>query len=207
MFVLVTILKFLIYCGLYCHLKKLIFVTSFILTFFTKKKQQQQTKSFRPQWHSIHHRRSGCSISMVFFSFLSPLSVVSPMMTKSKWQLFLLSPSSTLYPFSLFMLYQNNNALPRRLISIEYKVVACLVAKSSPTLCDPLDCSPPGSSVHGISQARILEWVAISFSRGSSWPREWTHISCIGRRIPYCRVAPKLMTEVHCFNDSWNSRS
>ena len=42
---------------------------------------------------------------------------------------------------------------------------------SSPTLYDLMDCSPPGSSVHGISQARILEWVAISFSRGSSQPR------------------------------------
>ena len=48
----------------------------------------------------------------------------------------------------------------------------CLVAHSCPTLCDPMDCSPPGSSVHGISQARILEWVAISFSRGSSRPRD-----------------------------------
>ena len=46
-------------------------------------------------------------------------------------------------------------------------------------LCDPMDCSPPGSSVHGISQAGILEWVAISFSRGSSWPRDWTCVSCI----------------------------
>ena len=46
-------------------------------------------------------------------------------------------------------------------------------------LCDPMDCSPPGPSVHGISQARILEWVPISFSRGSSWPRDQTHISCI----------------------------
>ena len=42
------------------------------------------------------------------------------------------------------------------------------VAQSCPTLCDPMDCSPPCSSVHGILQARILEWVAISFSRGSS---------------------------------------
>ena len=44
------------------------------------------------------------------------------------------------------------------------------VAQSCPTLCNPVDCSPPGSSVHGILQARILEWVAISFSRGSSDP-------------------------------------
>ena len=45
------------------------------------------------------------------------------------------------------------------------------------TLCDTMDCSPPGNSVHGILQARILEWVAMPFFRGSSWPRDWTHIS------------------------------
>ena len=58
-------------------------------------------------------------------------------------------------------------------------------AQSCPTLCDPLDCSPPGSSVHAISQARILEWVAISFSRGSSWPRDRTYVFCTGRWILY----------------------
>ena len=47
----------------------------------------------------------------------------------------------------------------------------CLVAQSRPTLCDPMEWSPPGSSVHGILQARILEWVAIPSSRGSSQPR------------------------------------
>ena len=47
-----------------------------------------------------------------------------------------------------------------------------IVAQSCLTLCNPMDCSPPGSSVHGILQARILEWAAISFSRGSSWPRD-----------------------------------
>ena len=47
---------------------------------------------------------------------------------------------------------------------------ACLVAQSRPTLCDPVDCSPPGSSVHGILQARILEWVAMPSSKGSSRP-------------------------------------
>ena len=51
------------------------------------------------------------------------------------------------------------------------------VAQSCPTLCDPMDCSPPGSSVHGIFQVRILEWVAISFSRGSFQPRDWTRVS------------------------------
>ena len=56
------------------------------------------------------------------------------------------------------------------------------VSQSCPTLCDPVDCSPPGSSVHGILQARILEWVAISFSRGSFRPKDGTQVSCIAGR-------------------------
>ena len=58
-----------------------------------------------------------------------------------------------------------------------------LVAKSCLTLCNLMDCRLSGSSVRGISQTRILEWLAISFSRGSSWPRDQTCISYIGRRI------------------------
>ena len=54
-----------------------------------------------------------------------------------------------------------------------------LVTQSCLTLCDPIDCSPPGLSVHGILQARILEWVAISSSRASSWPRDQIRISCV----------------------------
>ena len=61
----------------------------------------------------------------------------------------------------------------------------CLVPELCLPLCHSTDCSLPGSSVHGISQARILEWVAISFSKGSFWPRDQTHVSCIGRRILY----------------------
>ena len=63
-------------------------------------------------------------------------------------------------------------------------VVFVLVFKLCLTLCDPMDHSLPDSSVHGISQERMLEWVAIPFSRGSSWPRDRTHVSCIGRRVP-----------------------
>ena len=58
-----------------------------------------------------------------------------------------------------------------------------LIAQSCLTLWDPIDCSLPGSSVHGILQARKLEWVAISFSRGSSWPRDRTGISCSADRF------------------------
>ena len=67
-------------------------------------------------------------------------------------------------------------------------VAASAAAKSLQscrTLCDPMDSSPPGSSVHGISPARILEWVATSISRGSSRPRERIHNSCVGRQTFY----------------------
>ena len=52
-------------------------------------------------------------------------------------------------------------------------------------LCDPMGCSPPSSSLHGVFQASIPEWVTISFSRGSSWHRDRTRVSCIGRWVLY----------------------
>ena len=60
--------------------------------------------------------------------------------------------------------------------------------QSCPTLCNSIDCNPPGFSVHGILQARILEWVAMSSSRRSSWPRDWicnSCVSCISRQLLY----------------------
>ena len=60
-----------------------------------------------------------------------------------------------------------------------------VVSRSVVTLCDPLDCSLPGASVHGILQARILKWVAVLSSRGSFQPRDGTCVSCIGRQILY----------------------
>ena len=74
-----------------------------------------------------------------------------------------------------------------------------LVTKSYPTLCISMGCSPPGSSVHRISLARILEWVAISFSRGSSRPRDQTCVSCIGRWILYCRITREVPHIFCCF--------
>ena len=71
------------------------------------------------------------------------------------------------------------------------KLCVCMCFKSlqsCPTLCNPMDGSSPGSSVCGILQARILEWVVMPSFRGSSWPREQTHVSyvsCIGRRVLY----------------------
>ena len=67
------------------------------------------------------------------------------------------------------------------------------VSKSCLTPCGPIGCSPPGSSVHGISQAGILEWVTISFSRGSSQPWDQTHVSWNGRWI----LLPHTHTHTH----------
>ena len=85
------------------------------------------------------------------------------------------------------------------------------VPQSCLTLCDPMDCSPPGSSVHGILQARILEWVAISFSRGSSQARDRTQVSRIaGRRFNLWatreaqkKVKVKSLSRVQLFVTPW----
>ena len=61
--------------------------------------------------------------------------------------------------------------------------IVLLIAQSCPTLYNPTDWRPPGSSVHGILQARAMEWILIPFSRGSSWPRDQTWVSCIAGRF------------------------
>ena len=73
--------------------------------------------------------------------------------------------------------------------------VKVLVTQSCRTLCDPMDYSPPGSSVHGIFQARILESVAIPFSRGSSWHRDRTRVSYIAGRFFTVRATAKWKNE------------
>ena len=79
------------------------------------------------------------------------------------------------------VLKSRDNTLPTK-VHIVKAIVYPVKVKSCLTLWDPMDCSLPGSSVHEILQARILEWVAISFSRGSSQPRDQTRVSCIGGR-------------------------
>ena len=103
---------------------------------------------------------------------------------KSGWKPNLLSVFSLclrLYAHACFCLMFEN---------LYYLCLSCFIVidwvseitQSCPTLCDPVDCSPSGSSIHGILQARILEWVAISFSRGSSQPRDRTRVSRIAGR-------------------------
>ena len=69
------------------------------------------------------------------------------------------------------------------ILNYTYYIVVVLVAQSCLTLCNPMDHSLPGPSVHGILQARMLEWVAISFSRRSSWPRDRTWVSYIAGKF------------------------
>jgi len=73
---------------------------------------------------------------------------------------------------------------PLSILWVRYKNCLEHSWKLCPTLCNPMDCSLPGSSIHGIFQARILEWIAISFSRRCFWPRDWTRVShIVGRRF------------------------
>ena len=86
----------------------------------------------------------------------------------------------------------------------------CSVANLYLTLCDSMDCSMPGPSVHGTSQARILEWVAIFFSRVSSQIRDWTYVSCIGSWILYhwstrealCHNLPNIFISMGTFSSN-----
>ena len=91
---------------------------------------------------------------------------------------FYLIPHIRTGPLATYLLQlETHTSLP--FSSHVWLVTCCLVSKLCPTLCNPSDCSPPGSSVHGILQARILEWVAVPFSRRSSQPRDQTHVSLI----------------------------
>ena len=87
--------------------------------------------------------------------------------------------------YSLGITLENQMQVGTNFLATIFATTVCMHAnsfESCPTLCDPVDCSPPGSSVHGILQARKLKWVAVPSSRGSTWPRDWNHfpnVSCI----------------------------
>ena len=83
--------------------------------------------------------------------------------------------SSTSFPPPFSWLFPSNSSKESTSGS-SLPVHEHLITQSCPSLCDSMNCSPPGSSVHGIFQTRILEWVSISFSRGSCWPRDQTHV-------------------------------
>ena len=98
------------------------------------------------------------------------------------------------------------NHVSHRILPQDPTPFVCVSVKSLQsclTLCDPMDCSPPSSSVHGILQARILEWVAMPFCRGSSPPRDPTCVSCvscIGRQLLYHLGSPICKLIYKCRN-------
>ena len=123
------------------------------------------SKNMQPKLHPFmwpkHTSYVGCPVCYnIFFSFLLPS--------------FLLLPPPSFPSFLPFSFASFLSSL------LKMKV---LVAQLCPTLCHPMDCSPPGSSVHGIHQARILERVAMPFSRGSSQSRDQTQVSFIAGRF------------------------
>ena len=94
-------------------------------------------------------------------------------------------------------------------VRVVYLKVKVLVLQSCPGLCDPMNCSPTGSSVHGILQARILECVAISFSSRSPWPRDWTQVSCTaGRFFTIWTITEKSPTNnfINCIHITYMSQ-
>ena len=82
-------------------------------------------------------------------------------------------------------------------LNLAWETNLCMCAKSiqsGPSLCDPMDCSPAGSSVHGILQARLLEWVVMPSSRGSSWPRPLLkYLSALWLMTPFTSCISKLL--------------
>ena len=88
-------------------------------------------------------------------------------------------PDSEMEPRPLCLLHWQAGSLPLAPPGKPRNTLCVLVAQSCPTLAIPMDCSPSGSSVHGVFQARILEWVSMPFSRLSSHPRDRTWVSCI----------------------------
>ena len=135
------------------------------------------------------------------FSFLKPPIFLSNVLTLkficfytfmemyTSWQAAKLHPLLLGYTFfflSLLNLEKFHYPSSPLHVPISLLCYCCfLVIKSCLTLCNLMDCSPPGSSVHGISQARFLEWVSISSFRGSPWFRGPTCVSCISRQSLY----------------------
>ena len=110
------------------------------------------------------------------------VTLVSMILCASLLKLYYQKVSAFLHHEGIFLIqwYTNNcNLWLESQLVNTIVVIVVLVAQSCPTLCNPMDCSPPGSSVHGILQTRIMEWVAIPFSRGFSQPRGQTLVSYI----------------------------
>ena len=113
-------------------------------------------------------------------------------------------PTTKLSPFSELIKSYRFISLSLLTTTLHLFKVKVLVTRSCPTLCNPMDCSPPGSSVHGVLQARILEWVAIPFSRGPSRPRDQSWVSHIsGKFVTVWTTREALIWGHHHLRSRW----
>ena len=158
----------------------------------TKIKEPVETYDLGDKWLIIHSNPGSSLHSLdIVFNLLDKVFNLSVLQFSSVQKNYLKIPKhrvtihkalgtvpSMLYVHSYIRVcyYYQQQSRPQR-------TVCAQALPSYPTLCDFMDWSPSGSAVHGILQARILEWVAMPFSRGSSWPRKWTRISCIAGRF------------------------
>ena len=123
-------------------------------------------------------------LGLLVATLLGPLHMVVPLSVHCWWTL-----CSSMFPLKDISqtLFRNH---PNSLI-----LTCMLVAQSCLTQCNPMDCSPPGFSVHKLLQARMLEWTAMPSSRGSSGPRDWTRVSCIAGRLYHLSHKESLLVE------------
>ena len=132
--------------------------------------------SLPPSWLAVFCYSHKGGSNSILASLIIVQGTESSFWFKKKIQAALLSDQI------LSILYLSSTGQGQTVINISLLEEWCMHAKSlqlCPPLCDPMDCSLPGSSVHGILQARILEWVAVPSSMGSSQPRDRTHVSCV----------------------------
>ena len=138
------------------------------------------------QWLRLHIPSTG-GLGSVLFRELDPHATTKSSHTATKSEDATYCNSDPTQPNKYFL---NNNKVHNSVVfsrSTKLWKHSSEVDQSCPTLCNPMDWSLPGSSIHGIFQARVLEWVAISFSRGSSQPRDRTQVSrVVGRCFLYC---------------------
>ena len=123
-----------------------------------------------PTSHTHTHTHTLFQILFII-GYYKILSRVFPVLYS--WSLLIISSIHS----NMYILIPNSCFIPPRHLPFLISKIKMKVTKSCLTLCNPMPCSPPGSSVHGLFQARVLEWVAISFSRGSSQPKDGTHIA------------------------------
>ena len=117
-----------------------------------------------------------CGLVLYINLFMLHTLVLTLIWTLSNWRVILNKLFSHHTKYSV-----KNSVITNHIVKLQARQA---ITQSCPTLCNPMDCSLPGFSVHGVFQARVLEWVAISFSRGSSCPRDPTQVFCIaGRRF------------------------